>query len=146
MTNVILSIPVILLVAYAAWTDVKRKEIDNWVSAAILTYAILIDALLRRDMLIESFNYFFIVFTSLLVVYYISKGGFGGGDIKLLTALAFYFGEKIIPLIFIACLLGFIYGLIKGIKEKTYFKTETIFAPAIFVATVLIVPLMKVLT
>lgn len=139
----IVNIPVILLTAYAAWTDIKRKEIDNWVSAFILSYAVLVDAFLNRQRFIESFISMFIVITVLMLVYYVSKGGFGGGDIKLLSALAFYFGSNIIPLMFVACLIGLIYGLIKGIKEKTYFKTETVFAPAIFAATVLTVPLMK---
>jgi leader peptidase (prepilin peptidase)/N-methyltransferase len=43
------NIPILLLVAYATWTDIKRKEIDDWVSVAILAYGILLDGILYRE-------------------------------------------------------------------------------------------------
>ncbi|QSZ27606.1 prepilin peptidase [Aceticella autotrophica] len=131
-----LYIPALLLTAYAAYTDVKRKEIDNWVSIAILSYGILIDGILYRQKFVESFVFMILIFAVLITIYYITPESLGGGDIKILTALAFVYGHNIIPLIFIAGMINLVYGLIKGIKEKTYLKTKTIFAPAIFAGTI----------
>jgi Flp pilus assembly protein protease CpaA len=133
------AIPVLLLTAYAAYTDIKRKEIDDWVSVAILVYSIFIDLILRREMFILSFFCAFIIFISLYLVYLITKN-IGGGDVKLLTSLAFYFSDKIVILLLLASIIGFLYALIKG-----NLKAEIAFAPAIFAATVLTVPLMKVI-
>ncbi|MEG6569504.1 A24 family peptidase [Thermoanaerobacterium thermosaccharolyticum] len=138
------AIPVLLLTAYAAYTDIKRKEIDDWVSVAILVYSVFIDLILRRQTFILSFFCAFVIFISLYLVYLITKN-IGGGDVKLLTALAFYFSDKIVILLLLASIIGLLCALIKGIKEKTYLKTETVFAPAIFAATVLTIPLMKVI-
>jgi Flp pilus assembly protein protease CpaA len=132
----VLNIPVLLLVAYAAWTDIKRKEIDDWVSVAILSYGILLDGILYRERFAESFVFMILIFAVLITIYYITPQSLGGGDIKIFTALAFVYGHNIIPLIFISSLVNLIYGLIKGIKEKTYLKTETVFAPAIFIGTI----------
>lgn len=139
-----LAIPVLLLTAYAAYTDIKRKEIDDWVSVAILVYGVFIDSILRREMFVLSFFCAFIIFISLYFIYLTAKS-IGGGDVKLLTALAFYFSDKIVILLLLASIIGLLYMLIKGIKEKTYLKTKMAFAPAIFAATVLTVPLMKVI-
>jgi Flp pilus assembly protein protease CpaA len=132
-------IPVLLLVAYAAWTDIKRKEIDDWVSVAILAYGILLDGILYRERFAESFIFMILIFAMLITIYHLTPQSLGGGDIKIFTALAFVYGHNIIPLIFISSLVNLIYGLIKGIKEKTYLKTETIFAPAIFIGTIVAV-------
>jgi Flp pilus assembly protein protease CpaA len=138
------AIPVLLLTAYAAYTDIKRREIDDWVSVAILVYSILVDLILRRETFILSFFCAFTIFISLYLVYLIAKS-IGGGDVKLLTALAFYFSDKIVILLLLASVIGLLCVLIKGIKEKTYLKVEIAFAPAIFAATILTIPLMKVL-
>lgn len=143
--SVFLSIPVVLLTAYAAYTDIKRREIDDWVSIVIVVYGFVVNSILDRSKLIESLFYAFIIFVSLYLVYLITNGSIGGGDVKLLTALAFYFSDKIVVLLFLSSVIAFLYGIVKGIKEKTYLKTETVFAPAIFAATVLTIPLMKVI-
>jgi Flp pilus assembly protein protease CpaA len=130
------NIPVLLLVAYAAWTDIKRKEIDDWVSVAILVYGILLDGILYRERFTESFIFMILIFAVLITIFYITPQSLGGGDIKIFTALAFVYGHNIIPLIFISSMVNLIYGLIKGIKEKTYLKTQTVFAPAILIGTI----------
>jgi Flp pilus assembly protein protease CpaA len=139
----IISIPVVLLTAYAALTDIKRGEIDNWVSVAVLAYGILIDLILDRKRLLISLDSTLIIFVALGLIYYIARGSLGGGDVKLFSALAFYFGNDILLLIYVACVVGLVYGLIKGIREKTYLKTKTVFAPAIFAATVLTIPFLR---
>jgi Flp pilus assembly protein protease CpaA len=137
MHSIILSFPAVVLTAYAAWTDCKRKEIDNWVPVAILTYGIILNAFLNPARFTESIVYMLTVFAVLFTIYIITNGKLGGGDVKLLTALAFFFGRSIMILLLIAGITATAYGVFKGIKDRTYFRTETIFAPPIFVAAVL---------
>ncbi|ERM91473.1 hypothetical protein O163_10435 [Caldanaerobacter subterraneus subsp. yonseiensis KB-1] len=137
MHSIILSLPVITLTAYAAWTDVKTKEIDDWVSAVILIYGIILNAALNSARFTESTAYALFVFAVLFVIYIITNSALGGGDIKLLTSLAFVFGRDIMFLLFTAGIIGTLYGILKGFKDKTYLRTETVFAPSIFAAVVL---------
>jgi len=137
MHSITLSLPVVVLTAYAAWTDYKRKEIDNWVPAAVLTYGIILNAFLNPARFIESIMYMLTAFAILFAIYIITNGQLGGGDVKLLTALAFFFGSSIMILLLIAGMTATAYGILKGIKDRTYFRTEVIFAPSIFVAAVL---------
>jgi Flp pilus assembly protein protease CpaA len=137
MHSIIFSLPVLALTAYAAWTDYKRKEIDNWIPAVVLTYGIILNIFIYPTRFTESITYTLTVFAILFTIYIITAGKLGGGDIKLLTALAFFFGSNIMFLLFVAGLTAGIYGILKGIKDKTYLKTETIFGPSIFIATVL---------
>lgn len=137
MHSIVLSFPVTALTACAAWTDYKRKEIDNWIPAAVLSYGIILNALLSPARFIESIVYMLTTFAILFTIYIITNGGLGGGDVKLLTALAFFFGSSIMVLLLIAGITATAYGVFKGIKDRTYFRTETIFAPSIFVAAVL---------
>lgn len=88
MHSITLSLPVVVLTAYAAWTDYKRKEIDNWVPAAVLTYGIILNAFLNPARFIESIMYMLTAFAILFAIYIITNGQLGGGDVKLLTALA----------------------------------------------------------
>lgn len=137
MHSIVLSFPVTALTACAAWTDYKRKEIDNWIPAAVLSYGIILNALLSPTRFIESIVYMLTTFAILFTIYIITNGKLGGGDVKLLTALAFFFGSSIMVLLLIAGITATAYGVFKGIKDRTYFRTETIFAPSIFVAAVL---------
>jgi len=137
MHSITLSLPVLVLTAYAAWTDFKRKEIDNWIPAAVLTYGIILNAFLNPAGFTESIVYMLTAFAILFTIYIITNGKLGGGDVKLLTALAFFFGSNIIVLLLIAGMTATAYGIFKGIKDRTYFRTEVIFVPSIFVAAVL---------
>ncbi|SHF87631.1 Type IV leader peptidase family protein [Caldanaerobius fijiensis DSM 17918] len=130
-------LPIILLVLYAAYTDIKRMEVDDWVPAAILVYSAFVRAF-QPPLLVQGFIYMFLTFFILSVVYWASKGeGFGGGDIKLLSSMALFYNVSIFPVIFISCFINLMYGTYKGWKYKTGLKTRTKFAPFIFIATLL---------
>lgn len=75
-------------------------------------------------------------FAVLTVVNFITRGGIGGGDIKLLTALSFFMGSKLYEMIFFMALVmavGFIGVLI---KEKRL-NAEVPMVPYIFLGYVL---------
>jgi prepilin signal peptidase PulO-like enzyme (type II secretory pathway) len=70
----------------------------------------------------------------LFVVYLASKGGLGGGDVKLLTSLAFFFGFNSFAVVMIACVIAAAYGIIQAIATRQGLKTESPFAPAVFLS------------
>lgn len=145
MEYVNIYLPIYLLTGYAAWQDYKTGEIDNWVSAAILLYGILVNAFLYPSRFFVSIWFLFTVglfFVILFFVTYRKEGdeeftAIGGGDVKLFAALSFFYGPKIILVVFLSSILGLIYGLIIGAKQKTYLRTNIRFAPAIFAAVIL---------
>lgn len=130
-------LPVILLAGYAAWTDCRRQEIDNWVPLLVLVYGVIINIFLFPLRFKESIIYMLVVFAILFTIYIATNGGLGGGDVKLLTALAFFYGSISITVLLIAGITAFVYAFVKGIKNKTYFSTQIIFGPSIFLAVVL---------
>jgi len=134
--QLLISLPIIGATAYAAYTDLKRREIDNWVVLAISLYGIIyriftggiLDAVIAAA----------VIFIILYAVYVISKGKFGGGDVKLLSALSLFLGWRSPMLVFCSCLIGIVYTLVQSIATKQNpFKIETPFAPSIFLATAL---------
>jgi leader peptidase (prepilin peptidase) / N-methyltransferase len=77
-------------------------------------------------------------FTLLLVISFVSKGGMGGGDIKLYALLGFVLGTKLVLMsLFISTLLGAVIGIIGiglGIFER---KKPIPFGPFIAVGTLI---------
>jgi leader peptidase (prepilin peptidase) / N-methyltransferase len=77
-------------------------------------------------------------FTLLLVISFVSKGGMGGGDIKLYALLGFVLGTKLVLMsLFISTLLGAIIGII-GIGLGFFERKKPIpFGPFIAVGTLI---------
>ncbi|OCA91260.1 prepilin peptidase [Bacillus sp. FJAT-27225] len=75
-------------------------------------------------------------FLLLLLIAYVSKGGMGGGDIKLYALIGFVVGTKLMFLsFFLATLFGAVFGIV-GILSKKIKKREPIpFGPFIALAT-----------
>jgi Flp pilus assembly protein protease CpaA len=134
--HIILALPVIALSGYAAFTDLKRREIDHWVPIAIAIYGTLYQLLYARR-LPEALICTAAVFAILFAVFAVSNGGFGGGDVKLLTSLALFYGSNIFVVVFASCIIGAIYGIIQTIITKRGLKTESPFAPAVFLSVFL---------
>ncbi|HKT84669.1 MAG TPA: prepilin peptidase [Novosphingobium sp.] len=91
----------------AAFTDIKRREIDNWLNAAIALAAPIwwlvtgytwIDAALQLGLAVATF-----IVTALLF----AMRQMGGGDVKLLTALALWFSApSFLQVIVMMALIG----------------------------------------
>lgn len=77
-------------------------------------------------------------FTLLLVISFVSKGGMGGGDIKLYALLGFVLGTKLVLMsLFISTLLGALIGII-GIGLGFFERKKPIpFGPFIAVGTLI---------
>lgn len=109
-------IPVAVLLFYLSYLDFKKREVPDSAVLALFIYSLLTCRNFK-----ESFLTAVTVFLLLLIPSIIFEGSIGGGDIKLLTALAFFMGKdfSILALpMFILLVATLIYGLIKrkGLK------------------------------
>ncbi|MCF6138104.1 prepilin peptidase [Pseudalkalibacillus berkeleyi] len=74
-------------------------------------------------------------FSLLFLIAVISKGGMGGGDIKLFAVLGLFFGWKgILLILFLASLIGSVIGIILMILKKVERKQHVPFGPFIVLA------------
>jgi prepilin peptidase CpaA len=74
----------------AAVTDLRRREIDNWLNLAIALGAPLFWFATDMSLLDVGFQLALAVVTFLVLLILFSLGQMGGGDLKLLTALALW--------------------------------------------------------
>jgi prepilin peptidase CpaA len=86
---------------YACWTDLRRREIDNWLNAAIAIGAPLfwLSAGIGWVDIVFQIGIAIVVFIVLVLLFV--SGAMGGGDVKLLTALALW----IQPILFVKLLI-----------------------------------------
>jgi prepilin peptidase CpaA len=90
-----------LALLYACWTDLRRREIDNWLNAGIALGAPLFwyaSGIGWVDIVFQV-GIAFAVFVVLVLLFV--TGSMGGGDVKLLTALALW----IQPVLFVKLLI-----------------------------------------
>ncbi|WP_318261418.1 A24 family peptidase [Thermoanaerobacter ethanolicus] len=109
-------IPVAVLLFYLSYLDLKKREVPDFAVLALFIYSLFTCSNFK-----ESFLTAAAVFILLLIPSIIFEGSIGGGDIKLLTALAFFMGKNFSMLalpMFILLVATLIYGLIKrkGLK------------------------------
>lgn len=112
--GLLLALAIGLLVA--AFTDIRRRQIDNWLTAAIALAAPLFwwssGLALWPDVAIQ-FGVALAAFTILAGLFALRM--MGGGDVKLLTALALWIAPGLfLKLIIIMALLGGILTIVMG--------------------------------
>lgn len=110
--NEIKHIPVLLILSYMSHTDLKKREVPDFAVLALFIYSLFTCRDFKESILMAV-----LVFILLLIPSLITEGSIGGGDIKLLTALAFFLGKdfSVLALPMFILLAGtLIYGLIKG--------------------------------
>lgn len=128
-----------------AWIDQGNRRIPNkilkmllgirgilivleWLMFPQLGLAVLISALL--GMLLGGGMF--------LLAHFISKGGVGMGDVKLLAVIGAYMGSgSIMSVVFLAVVASACYSIVMLILKKIKLKEEIPFAPFIFIGTVL---------
>lgn len=104
----ILTIPLLLVGFFVACFGLSNMQIEDSVVGAMV-------------------GYFLPVLVCLLIVWY-KKDAFGGGDIKLLSALGAWLGvESLLNVVAVASILGIVYAIVKR-------KSSLAFGPMIAIA------------
>lgn len=102
----------VALVLYGAWSDARSLRIPNWVSLALL--GLFVPTALVAGLGLEAVAWHVAAGALLLVVgiALFAFGLFGGGDAKLLAAVALWVGwSDLLPLIFAVALVGGVLSL-----------------------------------
>ena len=108
----ILTIPLLLIGLFVACFNMSSISIEDSVVGGLV-------------------GYFLPVLVTLLIVWY-KKDAFGGGDIKLLSALGTWLGvESLLNVIAVASVLGIVYAILKR-------KSSLAFGPMIAIAGIVI--------
>lgn len=110
-----------IALAVAAYTDLRRRQIDNWLNGAIALCAPLYwwasDLALWPDVAwqIGIAGLVLVVFTFIF-----ARGGMGGGDVKLLVALALWLPPLVFfSVIFLTSLVGGAMSMVAGARNLT---------------------------
>lgn len=113
-----------------SFIDLDTQEIPNGAVLLIIGLGvlnILLDSSLKWT---ESLIGFFAVSIPMLLIAMVSKGGMGGGDIKLMAAAGLFLGWKnVLTAFFIACLIAGVLGMILILLKKRERKDKIPFGP-----------------
>lgn len=108
-----------IALAVAAYTDLKRRQIDNWLNAGLALaaplywwasgYALWPDVAWQLGMAL-------IVFLGLALLF--ARGAMGGGDVKLLAALALWLPPLVFfTVVFLTSLVGGAMSIVAGARN-----------------------------
>ena len=108
-----------IALAIAAFTDLKRRQIDNWLNGAIALAAPLYwwasGLSLWPGMAIQ-IGMTLIVFFGFALIF--ARGGMGGGDVKLLAALALWLPPLVLfSVVFLTSLVGGAMSMVAGARN-----------------------------
>lgn len=124
----------------AAIIDLKTKTIPNYIPAILIAVRLII--LIYEIIYVESaMSYFissligcFLCALLLVIANRISKGGIGGGDIKLLSSIGFMCGVYVVfSTLFLALVSCIVFTLIRLLLKKNTLKDQLPFGPFIYI-------------
>ncbi|WP_281054647.1 prepilin peptidase [Thermosediminibacter oceani] len=101
-----------VVLGYLSWVDIKKREVPDWAVLALFIYSLFACRNLKEGFIIGGF-----VFITHLLVAIAASGSIGGGDIKLISVLAFLMGRDffLITLSLAGLMLAtLIYALVTG--------------------------------
>lgn len=133
MKEVIYIITVMLLIIIA-YIDYKQKIIPDKLNVAIAILGIINITLDFKNIKTYILSTI-IVFTFFFILAVLSKGGIGGGDIKLFTALSLVFGYDMLWIIEYSYIIAAVVSIIMLILKKTNLKSSVALAPFIMLGT-----------
>lgn len=128
-----------------AWIDWKEQRIPNKV---LLTLSEIRAGILLIECIVYS-EYFGTLLLSFicgaltaggmfLICYFLSRGGMGAGDVKLMTVAGFYLGLGVVFTdIFLSVLAAALFSILLLVLKKIKIKEEISFAPFVLVGTIL---------
>ncbi|UCD21108.1 MAG: prepilin peptidase [archaeon] len=144
--DIILTVIAIVWLIAASVTDIKKREVADWISYSLI--AIALATKIMVSVLSSDFSYLYYsliglgIFFGLAMALYYSRI-FGGGDAKLLMALGACFAVKpvfakvmsfgfiynepflltlIINMLFIGAIYGIVFSIINGLRNKKGFS------------------------
>ena len=111
----------------AAVTDLRRRQIDNWLNAAIALTAPLYwwaSGLSLWPGVAIQIGMMLVVFFGFALVF--ARGGMGGGDVKLLAALALWLSPGVLFwVIFLTSLVGGAMSMVAGARNLSLRPNQT---------------------
>ena len=131
MSNLIVHIALLINLILISIVDIKSKTIPNWTLIFFPVY-FLIMFVFSKVPILSIILPIVIFFAFFLAVHFISRGGFGMGDVKLLGLIAGTLGiYKMIICVFFTCIFAMIVCIILLLKGRIERKTKIPFAPFI---------------
>ena len=121
--SLLISIPVVICVALAAFTDIRENKIPNWLTLSSALLALTLNfSLSGIQGLVWSFLGIGTGFSLLFLLYL--WGGMGAGDVKLLSAVGAFVGPKLVFYTFIwMALIGGVLALTLIIYKRAFNQT-----------------------
>lgn len=127
----------LVMLGRIAWVDIKTQRISNGVLVFLIlnrTFVLILECLKGDGRVMGAVWGFFLGGGVFFLVYWGTKGGIGGGDVKLLAVVGYYVGgEWVWDVMFWAALLAVIGGVRKIGKGK-----GVAFGPYVLLGTVLV--------
>lgn len=127
------------------WLDIKHRQISSHILIALLVVRIIFLIYeLQTDA--DALEYLLPMVVlgavigggSMLLVYAVSRGGLGFGDVKIFAVLGLYVGSgKILELMVYTFLFSALFGIVLLISRKGHLKDEIPMAPFAYIGTVL---------
>ena len=130
----VLKIMVVIILALIAWTDWKTMEIPDWMNLSLAVCAVINMFIENNVSVFERVIGAFCVSVPMYLLILRIPAAFGGGDIKLTSAIGLYLGwKKTLTGTFLAFLIGGLQGsylLVSG-KAKRGEGAHMAFGPAL---------------
>ena len=128
MTEFFITTIFLAFLLFISWTDFKTLMIYDRILIPMSIVGIFFDA---KNLLVpieEGLLYSAFGFLLMFIIYKISRGGIGGGDVKFSAVLGIWLGEDLFSAIFLASILAAIVAVIFLIKFRDI-KKELPFGP-----------------
>lgn len=105
-----------------SFIDIKHRIIPDGIIITLIVAGVFFNIINSEITWIDSLIGFFAASVPLLTIALVSKGGMGGGDIKLMAAAGLFLGWRLILLsLFISSIIGAVIGIglvLLGIKKR----------------------------
>lgn len=130
LSSLIYSLSLSLVFSISA-IDIDKHIIPNSLVLALLCLG-LVNVLVNNHMATLLILGFVLTFIFGIILYFITKGSIGGGDIKLLSALGLLVGYyNIYIVVFLSFSIAALFGIVRIIFKKANTKTPIPFGPFI---------------
>lgn len=120
--------------------DYDHQIIPDKVNLVLFIGGVTLIGLQSTTLLLNGFLGAVVGFGLLYLVAVLSKGGMGGGDVKLAGVLGLYLGwQNVLLTLFMAFLIGSVVGLAWALINNKNLKTALPFGPFLSIATMLVI-------